>query len=218
MSGADDAILLPPPMPVAAVPAELADACPECGYDRRGLDLGRACPECGFAPDAAHPIVWGSTGIEKSGTGKAVIVGTIVGLLLVQVIPIAIILAPLYGCIAMVVAVAAIIGGWVYLFRQRKQRRADLPDEAQLRATPAGFGTRAGVGPVTLQPWKPNLEVRAKLMRDGWHVWIDELWRSTRMKRLLDFKPRGDYPEAKALADRLAGYIAQAGGDGESGA
>ena len=28
---------------------ERANACPACGYDRRGLDVGRVCPECGAA-------------------------------------------------------------------------------------------------------------------------------------------------------------------------
>jgi predicted RNA-binding Zn-ribbon protein involved in translation (DUF1610 family) len=26
-----------------------ANACPACGYDRRGLEVGRVCPECGAA-------------------------------------------------------------------------------------------------------------------------------------------------------------------------
>lgn len=183
--------------------------CPECGYDRRGLDRGHPCPECGLAVADDEHVVWGELpDTDSSPIASVSAIVTLFAILAFAALfasttfrpPLA---ATLLVCGGLVIAMIAVE-------RARRKSVAELPGEAHFRASPRGFGYRHGVGPVRVRAWRRKFRVRAEERKESVQVEIVRMLGPIPLWTIVAFAPAAGGREARRLAALLAGFAERA--------
>ena len=189
-------------------------ACPDCGYDRRGLEHGRACPECGGVPRADVVVVWGRAAARhltvRPRWSTILIVGGIALVGYFGLIFWARSTGRVYVEVAASLAMAVAGFGAVGLTALRARatgRRAGGP--VQLRLSDEGYSLRPGYGPAAWRPWPRRVRVRvgrdvrdrATVVAERPVLWPVPGWRLTDV--LFAFAPDDGRAAARELADEV---------------
>ena len=185
-------------------------ACPDCGYDRRGLGDGRACPECGGVPRADVVVVWGRAAARhltaRARGSTILIVGGIALVGYFGLVFWARSTGRVYVEVAVSLAMAVAGFGAVGLTALRARatgRRAGGP--VQLRLSDGGYSLRPGYGPAVWWTWPRRVRVRVdrgrRVVAERPVLWPVLGWRLTDV--FLAFAPEDGAAAARALADEV---------------